>query len=336
MTEYTKSNKKYEVASDFSDSLNFYNLPNNFFDQINSHPKVQSLKVFSNIDDLAESNCDIFFGHRITSLHLDRMPNLKWIHLGTSGYDKIDLKLCDQLNITVTNSNTLLAESLASHALSFIFTLMRFPHFNLLQTHSSGFSRKNFDNFYEKIKIPSTSSILIFGSGLASVKLASWLVNMRFNVGLVSVSNRPVDNLPEGVKLVDSKIADEILGAQDFIVNLLPGRPDTYHYFCEERLARFSSTTCYVNVGRGSTTDEKALIDVINRGLIGGVALDVFENEPLNYDSLLFKADLILMTPHVAAISTTYWRDQVKLFLENLNQFSIRGNMQNEVKRLNR
>jgi phosphoglycerate dehydrogenase-like enzyme len=336
MTEYTKSDKKYEVCSDFSDSLNFYNLPKNFLDQISSHPKVQSLKVFSNIDVLAESNCDIFFGHRITSLHLDRMPNLKWIHLGTSGYDKIDLELCKQLNITVTNSNTLLAESLASHALSFIFALMRYPHFNLLQTHSSGFSRKNFDNFYEKIKTPSTCSILIFGSGLASVKLASWLVNMKFKVGLVSVSNRPVDNLPEGVKLIDSKIADDILGVQDFIVNLLPGRPDTYHYFCEERLARFSNNTCYINVGRGSTTDEKALIDAINRGLIGGVALDVFEKEPLNHDSLLFKADLVLMTPHVAAISTTYWHDQVKLFLENLNRFSVRGDMQNEVKRLNR
>jgi D-2-hydroxyacid dehydrogenase (NADP+) len=334
MTEYTESDKKYEVCSDFSDSLNFYNLPNKFLDQISRHPRVQSLKVFSNIDDLAESKCDIFFGHRITSLHLNRMPNLKWIHLGTSGYDKIDLKLCEQLNISVTNSNTLLAESLASHALSFIFTLMRYPHFNLLQTHSSGFSRENFDNFYEKIKTPSTSSILIFGSGLASVKLASWLVNMKFKVGLVSVSNRPVDNIPEGVKLIDSKIADEILGDQDFIVNLLPGRPDTHHYFCEERLARFSRNTCYISVGRGSTTHEKALIDVMDRGLIGGVALDVFENEPLKHDSLLFKADRVLMTPHVAALSTTYWHDQVELFLENLNQFSVRGNMQNEVKGL--
>lgn len=55
-----------------------------------------------------------------------------------------------------------------------------------------------------------------------------------------------------------------------------------------------------VNTARGAIVDEVALCDALNRGLIGGAAIDVFETEPLPADSPLITAKNITLTPHIA------------------------------------
>ena len=55
-----------------------------------------------------------------------------------------------------------------------------------------------------------------------------------------------------------------------------------------------------VNVGRGSTVDEDALIDGLRSGHIGGAVLDVFRQEPLPEDSPLWSMDHVILTPHMS------------------------------------
>jgi phosphoglycerate dehydrogenase-like enzyme len=55
-----------------------------------------------------------------------------------------------------------------------------------------------------------------------------------------------------------------------------------------------------VNVGRGSTVDEPALVAALTEGRIAGAALDVTEVEPLPADSPLWDAPNLLLTPHAA------------------------------------
>jgi D-2-hydroxyacid dehydrogenase (NADP+) len=277
--------------------------------------------------------CEIFFGHRITAKHIVRMSNLKWIHLGTSGYEKIDLNYCEQNNICVTNSSTLLAESVASHAISFLFTMLRWTHFNLTQTDSSYFSRKNFDQNFERILTPSITKVLIFGSGQASIKLSGWLASLGFHVGIVSLSNRIIPNLAPGILQIQKDMVEEILHDQDYIINLLPFRTDTYNYFDQEKFARFSKKTNYISVGRGKTTDEVALLESLSLGQIGGAGIDVFSSEPLNSSSALFKCKNLLMTPHVAAMSKDYWENQTKHFLKNLESYSSGLTLQDQITR---
>jgi phosphoglycerate dehydrogenase-like enzyme len=211
---------------------------------------------------------------------------------------------------------------------------MRLPHFNLIYKYSGNFSRETFDKNYANIRTLSGSKILIFGSGLSSMKLASWLSNCNCEVGIVSLSNRKVSNLPAGVIQVDVERVNNVLIEQDFVINLLSRRSDTDNYFSAERLSLLATDSFYISAGRGSTTDENALIELLNGGKIAGAALDVFSHEPLLPNSSLFQCRNLLMTPHVAAVSRDYWKLQTELFLNNLNNFASGHTMLGRVERL--
>ncbi len=329
ITVFTKSDKRYFIGSDFASSLKLYNLPENFAQEISNNSNVNKLFVTSDLDHLSDSGCQVFFGHRIATNHVVRMSNLKWIHLGTSGYDKIDLSICQKKGIVVTNSSTLIAESLAAHALSFILSLMRNSFFNLTIKDSKDFTREAFDFNFQRLKTPQTSKALIFGSGNASIALATWLVGLGFQVGIVSVSKRRIENLPTGVSQIEASDADDILGIQDFIINLLPRRDDTLDYFDEERFSRMCSDSFYVSVGRGGTTKEEVLIKFLRHRRIAGAALDVFSQEPLDSFSPLFECDNLIMTPHIGAVNRDYWPLQTSFFLQNLERFASGQKMQN-------
>jgi phosphoglycerate dehydrogenase-like enzyme len=86
-----------------------------------------------------------------------------------------------------------------------------------------------------------------------------------------------------------------------------------------------------VNVGRGSTVDEVALIRALERGSIAGAALDVFEEEPLQATSPLWGMPNVIVSPHVSG-NTAGWREAViELFVENLRRYLLGRPLRNVV-----
>ena len=59
-------------------------------------------------------------------------------------------------------------------------------------------------------------------------------------------------------------------------------------------------TSNLVNISRGGVIDEKALIKVLQEGVIAGAGLDVFEIEPINPDNPLLKMENVVLTPHIS------------------------------------
>jgi phosphoglycerate dehydrogenase-like enzyme len=91
-----------------------------------------------------------------------------------------------------------------------------------------------------------------------------------------------------------------------------------------DEIAQMKPTSCVVNIGRGATIDEPALIDALREGRIAGAALDVFAQEPLPVDSPLWalaKEGKVIMTPHIAGITPNYEQRAVALFAKNLRRF---------------
>jgi phosphoglycerate dehydrogenase-like enzyme len=76
-----------------------------------------------------------------------------------------------------------------------------------------------------------------------------------------------------------------------------------------------------VNVSRGKLVDERALAAALEAGRLRGVALDVFEHEPLAQDSPLWGRPDVLITPHVSGFHARYWQDAAALFADNLRRF---------------
>jgi phosphoglycerate dehydrogenase-like enzyme len=77
----------------------------------------------------------------------------------------------------------------------------------------------------------------------------------------------------------------------------------------------------FINVGRGSTVDEQALIEALRNGRLRGAGLDVFETEPLPPESPLWEMENVIITPHEGGQSPRLEERVSELFLENLRRY---------------
>jgi phosphoglycerate dehydrogenase-like enzyme len=80
----------------------------------------------------------------------------------------------------------------------------------------------------------------------------------------------------------------------------------------------------YLNVGRGTTTDEAALIAALRSGSIAGALLDVTEQEPLPPESPLWDLDNVILCPHYGGLRPNYKYIVLDLVLDNLGRY-VRG-----------
>jgi D-3-phosphoglycerate dehydrogenase len=93
---------------------------------------------------------------------------------------------------------------------------------------------------------------------------------------------------------------DTLFSTADVIALHAPLTPATKHIVNAERLKRMKPTAVIVNTARGALIDTAALEQALADKRIGGVALDVFEEEPLPADSKLLRFSNVILTPHAA------------------------------------
>lgn len=126
---------------------------------------------------------------------------------------------------------------------------------------------------------------------------------------------------------------DDLLPRADIVVMVLPGGEATHHLMDERRLRLMKRGAYLINIGRGNAIDPEALKKVLRERLLGGVALDVTEPEPLPADDDLWNFDNVLITPHVAGwffLSKTVDRI-VEIAAQNLRAWTTGGPLVREI-----
>ncbi|MGI8576994.1 MAG: D-2-hydroxyacid dehydrogenase [Nocardioidaceae bacterium] len=119
--------------------------------------------------------------------------------------------------------------------------------------------------------------------------------------------------------------------AADSVVLSLPATDATAGLLNAGLIEALPSHAVVVNVGRGSTIDEPALIAALRDGRIGGAALDVFATEPLPPESPLWELENVIISPHTAALSSQENARLVDLFCDNLRRYLDRQPLRNLV-----
>jgi phosphoglycerate dehydrogenase-like enzyme len=107
----------------------------------------------------------------------------------------------------------------------------------------------------------------------------------------------------------------------EYLVLILPHTPETEGLFGAAELALLPQGAFLINIGRGATVDEPAMIAALQSGQLGGAALDVFADEPPSADSPLWEMENVLVSPHSASTSD---RDNARitdLFCDNLRRY---------------
>jgi phosphoglycerate dehydrogenase-like enzyme len=105
----------------------------------------------------------------------------------------------------------------------------------------------------------------------------------------------------------------------DYLVSVLPRTSETNKLVDEALLNAIPSHAIFVNVGRGNSVDEAALVKALNEGKIATAVPDVFGTEPVPTDHVFWDTPNLYMTFHTSAIS--YPEDITKLFIENYRLF---------------
>jgi phosphoglycerate dehydrogenase-like enzyme len=90
----------------------------------------------------------------------------------------------------------------------------------------------------------------------------------------------------------------------------------------EKEFAAMKPSAMYINIGRGQTTDENALVAALQNGIIAGAGLDVFEQEPLPADNPLWGLDNVILSPHHAGATVRYDDRAIDIFIRNLQDFT--------------
>jgi phosphoglycerate dehydrogenase-like enzyme len=123
------------------------------------------------------------------------------------------------------------------------------------------------------------------------------------------------------------------LRGADILVAALPLTPATRHFVGAEALARLAPGALVVNVGRGGTVDDEALLDAVAGGHLAGAGLDVLEHEPPPPGSRAWTLPEVLLTPHVARSREQPPFRWEKLFEENLRRYAAGEPLLNVVDR---
>ncbi|MGO2111196.1 MAG: NAD(P)-dependent oxidoreductase [Pseudoclavibacter sp.] len=138
--------------------------------------------------------------------------------------------------------------------------------------------------------------VLIWGFGNIGQNLARVLTALGAEVRGAARS----DGERSGFPVISESRLDEALPETDVLIMVLPGVDATRNALGAERLALLPEHAYVVNVGRGTTVDEDALIDALSTGSIAGAAIDVAVQEPLPESSPLWDAPNLIITPHAA------------------------------------
>jgi phosphoglycerate dehydrogenase-like enzyme len=117
---------------------------------------------------------------------------------------------------------------------------------------------------------------------------------------------------------------DELLRAADFVSLHVPHGPDTDRLIGARELGLMKPSAYLINTCRGPVVDEAALIEALRSGAIAGAGLDVFDEEPLPFDSPLTQLPNVILTPHIGGGTGGAREKQMRDVLDNVVRF-VRG-----------
>jgi len=236
---------------------------------------------------------------------IDACPDLKLIGRGGVGMDNIDVAYAREKGITVINTPASSSQSVAELVMGHLFSLSRFLQDSFKNMESGDFS--NLKKKYAKGIELRGKTIGIIGFGRIGQSLASYALGAGMNVIAVDQFTTPVKiNVPLGlnnnfeIEITPTTDLQSVLGKLDYISLHVPKQADGSAVITANEFSKMKKGVLIVNASRGGVIDENDLLVALDGGIIGGIALDVYENEP-NPRKDLLNHPKIACTPHIGA-----------------------------------
>lgn len=237
---------------------------------------------------------------------LDRLPALEIIAINGVGYDGVPLPLCRERGVKVTNTPDVLTEDVADIALALVLMTFR----GLVNANRALHVDRWAEGSNTLTRAVGGKRAGIVGLGRIGKAVARRLQACGMEVAYHGRTRQEVD-------LSWFESLSSLAAWSDALMICCPGGADTRHLVGADVLSALGEKGILVNVARGSVVDEQALILALERGIIAGAGLDVFENEPHVPDALKLMSNVVLL-PHVGSATRETRGAMAQLVLDNL------------------
>ena len=190
--------------------------------------------------------------------------------LRSAGFNHVDLEATDEQGIAVARVPAYSPHAVAEHAMGLVLTLNRKLHRAYARVREGNFALDGllgFDLNGKNMGVIGTGRI-----GQVFLRIAA-----GFGCRILAHDPYPSEEVRElGARYVE---LDELFGQADIIALHLPLTPETHHLIDAEAIAKMRPGVMIVNTSRGALIDTRAAIDGLKEGIIGNLALDVYEEE---------------------------------------------------------
>jgi phosphoglycerate dehydrogenase-like enzyme len=229
----------------------------------------------------------------------DRMPRLRWVQTLAAGPDSV-LAAGFPGNVAITAGSGLHDRPVAEHTLALVLALVRRVPASIRAQgeHRWADELGGLQPLHPTGRVTTLldARVLIWGFGHIAQTLAPMVRLLGAEVR--GVARQAGER--SGFEVVAESDLTAELPRTDVLIMILPATPATTRALDADRLAALPAHAYVINVGRGATVDEPALVAALEGGRIAAAALDVTETEPLPADSPLWEAPNLLLTPHAA------------------------------------
>ena len=253
--------------------------------------------------------CNIILGEpdRIAPV-LNVAENLQWIQSTYAGVDGL-VTPSQRTDYLLTGVKDLFGPLMSEYVFAYILALER----NIFQTYENQQERLWQDMPYKSLK-----GTLLGICGLGSIGRHIALTGKRFGMDVWGYK-RSNEEVPGVDRLFTQTSFREFLAHPDYIVITLPNTPESFYLFDYASFQAMKRSAVLINVGRGPAVSESALVQALEKRLIRGAVIDVFEEEPLPKESNLWGLPNVFITPHNSAYS--FPEGIVDIFAENYRLF---------------
>lgn len=262
---------------------------------------------------------------------------VKIIALRCAGFNNVDLKACSEAGIRVVRVPSYSPYAVAEHGASLLMALTRHIPQAYLRTKTANF---NIEGLTGRELHGLTAGIL--GTGKIGQIMADILKG--FGMKIIAYDPFPNENWAkssgaEYVSLID------IFKRSDVLSLHCPLTEQTKHIVNLDSMKMMKKDSIIINTGRGALIDSKALVHALKHGLIGGIGMDVYEEESKYFFSdwstdimtddvlaRLLTFPNVIITSHQAFLTTNALKNLSDTTLENIRAFEHGEELVNEVK----
>lgn len=263
----------------------------------------------------------------LTRETLEKLSNLKYIALLSTGYNIVDCECAKELDIPVSNIPSYSTNAVAQLTFSLILEIT-----NAVGIHSESVRNGEWSNCrdfcYWKTPLTELCGKTLGIVGFGQIGQAVCDIAEAFKMNVVAVSGHETDqSRRKSFSWVDM---DTLAKTSDIITFHCPLTEKTEGLVNADFLSKCKDGAIIINTSRGPVVNDKDLADALNLGKLKGAGLDVLTVEPPQKDNPLLTAKNCFITPHIAWAGFETRERLMNILQENVNAY-LSGKPQNVV-----